>query len=134
MAALAALFFSCISTLGYAFSAYILADEGKLLTRLSDGDPTALDLALPIAFGLGAIQIAHETAHLIAAGRSGLKTGVPLLLPSLQLGTFGCITPLLSFPKSRQELFDFALSVGSALCGLVAARLASHNVPRAPDL
>mmetsp|Transcript_7944 Transcript_7944/g.11689 ORF Transcript_7944/g.11689 Transcript_7944/m.11689 type:complete len:225 (+) Transcript_7944:231-905(+) len=41
---------------------------------------------------------------------SGIQIGLPVPLPSLQIGTFGSITPLRSFPKSRTALFDFAMS------------------------
>jgi len=110
LAALISLFLSIISTLGYALSAFILSDNGKLLQQLQDGDPQPLEMAYPIAAGLAAVQLTHEIAHLVAARSLGLRTGVPLLLPSLQLGTFGCITPLLSFPRTRQDLLDFALA------------------------
>ena len=46
----------------------------------------------------------RQVGHFVAARALGLRTGVPLLLPSLQLGTYGCITPLLSFPKVRPAL------------------------------
>ncbi|KAL1527115.1 hypothetical protein AB1Y20_015797 [Prymnesium parvum] len=118
VAAIVSLFLASISTLGYALSAFILADDGKIMKQLQEGDPAALDVALPIALGLGGIQIVHELAHLVAAGKLGLKTGIPLLLPSLQLGTFGCVTPLLSFPKSRKDLFDFALAGPAAASAL----------------
>ena len=45
-----------------------------------------------------------------AVKRSGLKIGLPVPLPSMQLGTFGSITPLRKFPASRTSLFDFAAS------------------------
>jgi Zn-dependent protease len=67
-------------------------------------------LCFPLSIGLLSIQLAHELAHWIVARRRGMKIGLPLLLPSFQLGMFGCITPLLSFPPDRSALLDFALS------------------------
>ena len=39
-----------------------------------------------------------------------MRIGVPIPLPSLQLGLFGCITRLLTFAPNRQALLDFALA------------------------
>jgi membrane-associated protease RseP (regulator of RpoE activity) len=44
------------------------------------------------------------------AKKKGIKIGPPVPLPSPQLGLFGSITPLRSFPSNREALFDFALS------------------------
>jgi len=38
------------------------------------------------------------------------KAGVPTIVPSLQMGLQGCITPIISPPPSLNSLFDFALS------------------------
>jgi membrane-associated protease RseP (regulator of RpoE activity) len=56
------------------------------------------------------IQLIHEVAHYTAARIRGIKIGLPLPLPSLQLGMFGSITPLRSFPSNRSALLDIALS------------------------
>jgi hypothetical protein len=105
---------SVITTLGFALSVYILADGGAMLEQISKGDPAPVEAAFPIAIGLGALQLAHEMGHLVAARVHGMRTGVPLPIPSLQIGNFGCITKLLTFPRSRTALFDFALA-GPAL-------------------
>ena len=47
---------------------------------------------------------------------------MPIALPSLQLGVYGCITRLLSFPKNRADLLDFALA-GPAVGGLLSLGL-----------
>jgi hypothetical protein len=56
------------------------------------------------------VQGIHETAHTIVARRLGIITKSPLLIPSLELGTFGCIRRIMSFPPTRSALFDFAIS------------------------
>lgn len=61
----------------------------------------------------------HELAHYFVARHRKIKIGRPTPLPSPQIGTFGCITPLLSFPSNRAALFDLAF------CGPVAALILS---------
>jgi hypothetical protein len=38
------------------------------------------------------------------------KTGAPTIVPSIQTGLTGCITPLLTPPPNFKSLFDFAIS------------------------
>ncbi len=52
----------------------------------------------------------HELVHYFFAKSRGVKLGLPIPLPSFQIGTFGNITPLRSFPQSRSVLFDISLS------------------------
>ena len=61
----------------------------------------------------------HEAMHLYFAKKRGVKLGLPVPLPSLQIGTFGNITPFRSFPQSRTALFDIALS-GPLITSLVS--------------
>ena len=108
VAAVLGLFASVITTLGFALSTYLLADGGAMLVQLEAGDTTPRHRR-PIAIGVGLLQLLHELGHL-AAAKSNLKMGMPTVVPSLQLGLFGCVTRLLEFPKSRQALFEFALA------------------------
>lgn len=71
---------------------------------------SALSKCRNVAAGVLGLQVVHEIAHWIAAKRHGIMTGLPLLLPGIELGTFGCITPIQSFPPSRSALLDFAMS------------------------
>jgi len=73
-------------------------------------DITVLIACFPIFAGVLTIQAIHEAAQYLVAKRAGIKIGLPVLLPSFQLGTFGSIVPLRSFPVSRAKLLDFALS------------------------
>ena len=116
------LFATTFTTLGFALSAFLLSDDGALIDQLQAGDPQPIALAAPIAVLIGGLQLAHEGAHLAAAAKAGLKVGVPIALPSLQLGVYGCITRLLSFPKNRADLLDFALA-GPAVGGLLSLGL-----------
>jgi len=111
------LFATTITTLGFSLSVYILADGGAMLAQIEQGDTAPITVALPIAIGLGALLLVHEVSHLVAARVHGMRTGVPAFLPSLQIGNFGAITKLLSFPPSRTALFDFAFSGPAVAAG-----------------
>lgn len=73
-------------------------------------DLSLYSVCFPIFLGVLSISLCHELGHVVASKISRVKIGLPVLLPSLQLGTFGCITPLRNFPESRTSLFDFAAS------------------------
>lgn len=67
-----------------------------------------------------AILAAHEAGHIFAAQSVGAKLGVPYLVPSWQLGSFGGITRILSTLPKRQDLLKIAaagplIGTGSAL-------------------
>ena len=111
-------FSTAITTFAYAVSAYAL-NPNFFSAVVNDSDAAALLSCLPVFFGVLALQIVHEAAHAAVAGANSVKIGLPVPLPSLQIGTFGCITPLRSFPGSRKELLDIALS-GPAACLLVS--------------
>ena len=70
------------TVLGYALSSFILTDDGKLIEQLQNGDTEPLMLALPIALGVGGLQLIHEVAHVLAALRSNVKIGFPVAVPS----------------------------------------------------
>jgi len=74
--------------------------------------------AAPIYATVAALLLAHDAAHAMAARRHSLPVKPPLLLPSVELGTFGTHALLGAYPPSRSALADFALSgplVGTAL-------------------
>jgi len=101
------LIFTLISIFAYAVSSYALNPVFfKAVVDMSD--LSLFSVCLPIVLGVLSISLCHELGHFIASKISGVKIGLPVLLPSLQLGTFGCITPLRNFPDSRKSLFDFA--------------------------
>lgn len=39
-----------------------------------------------------------------------IKLGLPFTVPSLQIGSYGTITPLKDFPKNRSDFFDVAVA------------------------
>ena len=119
---LLSLFITTITTLGFTLSTYILADGGRMLEQMQVGDTAPLETAAPMALGLAGVQLVHEAAHLVAARIHGLRTGVPLVLPSLQVGGFGAVTKLLSFPRSRTVRRRLAFSTSSCVAHPASSR------------
>ena len=99
-----------VTTGAYALSGYAL-NQAVFNAIVNENDVSALPSScLPIFAGVVAISSLHELGHIIAAKKHDVKLGVPVPLPSLQLGTFGSITPLRSFPRTRSVLFDVSVS------------------------
>jgi hypothetical protein len=97
--------------------------DGGVPDFVSDFDPsTIFAAALPIAAAVLAVQAAHEVGHAVAGRARGVESGLPLLVPNGQLGTFGAITQLRSLAADRAALLDFSLA-GPAAGGAVAALL-----------
>lgn len=103
------IFTTLASTLAYALSAFAL-NPTFFNAVVKENDITLVPLCLPIFFGVLAVSALHEAGHVVAAQKHGVKLGSPVPLPSLQVGTFGSITPLRSFPLTRRALFDVAMS------------------------
>jgi len=98
------------TTGAYALSGYAL-NQAVFNAIVNENDVSAVPSScLPMFFGVLAISALHELGHVIAAKNHDVKLGIPVPLPSLQLGTFGSITPLRSFPRTRVALFDVAIS------------------------
>lgn len=59
-----------------------------ILTKLVDDPLARLGDAWPIALGVLGIQLAHDLAHFAAAKAKDVKLGVPIYIPSLQVGRY----------------------------------------------
>lgn len=96
--------------------------EGQL-DALLDGREANIDqiseIVWSVASSLGVIHVFHEVGHQLVGLRDKFRVGLPTFLPSLQLGLFGSITPILSPPPNFRSLFDFA--VAGPLLGLIAS-------------
>ena len=104
---------SVVSTLlcTFVYCASVYALNAKVFNAvMNEGDLSVLPRFIPIAIGVLALMALHEGAHILTAKRYGAKLGLPVPIPSIQLGCFGAITPLRSFPSSRTELMDIAAS------------------------
>ena len=100
---------SVFTTFAYGIACYAL-NPVFFNSIVNDKDPSVFASTLPIFFGVLFLQFIHEIAHVVSAKQSNIAIGLPVPLPSLEIGTFGSITPLRSFPPTRTQLFDFALS------------------------
>eukprot|EP00977_Amphora_coffeiformis_P019728 scaffold7415_cov170-Amphora_coffeaeformis.AAC.3 len=107
-----------LTTFVYSLSCYAL--NPKFFDAvMKQRNFAVLSACLPVFAGIFAVQAVHELAHVAVARREGIKVGLPFPLPSFQTGTFGCITPLRSFPKNRSALLDFALS--GPMCAMLVS-------------
>jgi membrane-associated protease RseP (regulator of RpoE activity) len=88
---------------------------------VNNSDISRIGYCFPVFIGVFGISVIHEIAHRIAAHYANVKLGLPVPLPSLQIGTFASITPLRSFPRSRSALFDVAMSgpLASAIVSII---------------
>ena len=98
--------------IGYAVASYSLnphifaslVQQQHQVTRLLWSRRVA-----PLVGGLVGLHVVAEVVHWVVAHRCGLPLATPRPLPSIALGTFGCVTPLKSFPTRRHDLLDVAL-------------------------
>eukprot|EP00188_Purpureofilum_apyrenoidigerum_P005554 Plantae.Rhodophyta-Purpureofilum_apyrenoidigerum.ctg7356.p1 GENE.Plantae.Rhodophyta-Purpureofilum_apyrenoidigerum.ctg7356~~Plantae.Rhodophyta-Purpureofilum_apyrenoidigerum.ctg7356.p1 ORF type:complete len:547 (-),score=116.07 Plantae.Rhodophyta-Purpureofilum_apyrenoidigerum.ctg7356:197-1675(-) len=95
---------SGFTTLGYGVG--VFGNTPQFLSQLQEGRVDEIFNTLPISIGFLSLVIAHELGHRVAAYFRGVKLGLPFFLPSLQIGSYGTITPLNSFPKTRSDFFD----------------------------
>ena len=98
-----------VTTFSFSVSCYAL--NPKFFDAvINQRDMRVLLTCIPLFLGVLSVQVIHEAAHYLVAKLRNIKIGRPTPVPSPQLGTFGCITPLLSFPTNRSALFDLAFS------------------------
>ncbi|KAG5191960.1 hypothetical protein JKP88DRAFT_7497 [Tribonema minus] len=116
---LATLVASAFTAFAYALGTFALNTE--FFAKVNDGDLSVASQALPVAAGILGLQLVHELAHRLAALASGKKNllGPPVFIPSLQVGTFGTITPFTTFPRDRKQAFDVSVA-GPALGAVVS--------------
>jgi hypothetical protein len=106
------------TTLAYAVSSFAL-NASFFNAVVKENDGSLFPLCLPVFFGVLAVSLVHEVGHVIAAKKHGVRLGLPVPLPSLQVGSFASITPFRSFPLSRTAMFDVAIS-GPGIAMLVS--------------
>lgn len=97
------------TTFAYSLVAYSLNPD-FFNAIVNDNNVSVITKCIPIFLGVIALQSIHDLAHKAVAKINNIKLGFPVPLPSLQIGTFGTITPLRSFPANRSNLLDIALS------------------------
>lgn len=118
-------FLGALASILYASAACEM--QPALLAQIEANPPLLLDNLVPIALPLLGTQFMHELGHKIIAVRDNFRTGWPTLVPSIQTGLLGAITPLASPPPNLKSMFDFgmagplfgyATSLGFLLTGL----------------
>ncbi|MFS8925074.1 site-2 protease family protein [Synechococcus sp. B60.1] len=75
--------------------------------------------ALPVAAGIFAILLVHETGHRWMAGKYGVRLSPAFVIPSLGIGTLGSLNRIQSPVPNRKALFDIAFA-GPAAGGLLS--------------
>lgn len=96
----------------------VLVDRLDAEVQAGAGDLSWIqDIAAPIFFASCITQLVHEASHQAVALKDKFKTGLPTILPSLQTGLSGAITPLKTSPPNLKSLFDF--SMAGPLSGLI---------------
>ncbi|KAL7570267.1 hypothetical protein ACA910_020689 [Epithemia clementina (nom. ined.)] len=119
---------------GYAVSSYAL--NPKFFSFIVDRhDVHILSGCTPVFWGVLGIHFLHEVVHYLIARARGIQLGWPLPLPSVALGTFGCITKLKSFPANRKDMFDFSMGgpVAAAVSSLVFMIIGIQKTVHAPS-
>ncbi|BAM81950.1 hypothetical protein, conserved [Cyanidioschyzon merolae strain 10D] len=108
------------TTFGYGVGVFGLSPD--FAQQIARGNIDVVSETLPVSIGAVGILVAHELGHRIAGAVRGVKQGLSFVIPSLQIGYYGCVTPLKSFPRNRSSLFDVA--VAGPVAGLVSSVVA----------
>ncbi|PXF48806.1 putative zinc metalloprotease EGY2, chloroplastic [Gracilariopsis chorda] len=101
-------FAACFTTFSYGIGIFGLTPD--VVSEIAKGSLEEALLTVPVSAGAIAISLIHDIGHRVAASVRGIKLGLPFFIPSLQIGTYGTITPLESYPRLRRDMFDFAVA------------------------
>lgn len=112
----------------FAYGIGIFGFTPAFIDEVARGNLDEFYYTVPISVGMAAIISAHEIAHRAMGEIRGVKLGLPFCIPSLQVGSFGTITPLESYPRKRKDLFDVAVAGPIVGMGLSIAALISGLV------
>lgn len=107
----------------FAYGVGIFGFTPSFLNEIAKGNLDEFYYTIPISLGMAAIVASHEVGHRVMGKLRNVKLGFPFALPSLQVGSFGTITPLESYPRMRKDMFDVAVAGPIAGCGLSIAAL-----------
>ena len=102
----------------FSFVATLEVGANLLGFRLLDAPGRWVE-ALPVAAGIFAILLVHETGHRWMAGRYGVRLSPAFVIPSLGIGTLGSLNRIQSPVPNRKALFDIAFA-GPAAGGLLS--------------
>lgn len=102
----------------FSFVATLEVGANLLGFRLLDAPGRWVE-ALPVAAGIFAILLVHETGHRWMAGKYGVRLSPAFVIPSLGIGTLGSLNRIQSPVPSRKALFDIAFA-GPAASGILS--------------
>ena len=102
----------------FSFVATLEVGANLLGFRLLDAPGRWVE-ALPVAAGIFAILLVHETGHRWMAGKYGVRLSPAFVIPSLGIGTLGSLNRIQSPVPNRKALFDIAFA-GPAAGGLLS--------------
>lgn len=102
----------------FSFVATLEVGANLLGFRLLDAPGRWVE-ALPVAAGIFAILLVHETGHRWMAGKYGVRLSPAFVMPSLGIGTLGSLNRIQSPVPSRKALFDIAFA-GPAASGILS--------------
>lgn len=105
-----------------AYGVGIFGVTPGFMEGIADGNLDGLYKTLPVSTGIALLALIHEAGHRVLGEMRDVKLGIPNCIPSLQIGTYGTITPLESYPRMRADLFDVAAA--GPLAGLTSSVLA----------
>lgn len=109
-----------LTTLSYGVGIFGLTPD--VITQIAKGSLEEVLLTLPVSTGAMVLAVLHDVGHRIAGQMRNVKLGLPFFIPSLQIGNYGTITPLESYPRYRKDLFDVAFA--GPLFGVVGSVVA----------
>lgn len=69
-----------------------------------------VESALPVAYGVLAVQLFHEVGHLLTAFPRKVKLSIPFFIPNITLGSFGAITQFKSILPDRKAKVDISMA------------------------
>ncbi|MFS8779275.1 site-2 protease family protein [Synechococcus sp. R55.6] len=102
----------------FSFVATLEVGANLLGFRLLDAPGRWVE-ALPVAAGIFAILLVHETGHRWMAGKYGVRLSPAFVIPSLGIGTLGSLNRIQSPVPNRKALFDIAFA-GPAASGILS--------------
>ncbi|HIK21102.1 MAG TPA: site-2 protease family protein [Synechococcus sp. M44_DOE_062] len=102
----------------FSFVATLEVGANLLGFRLLDAPGRWVE-ALPVAAGIFAILLVHETGHRWMAGKYGVRLSPAFVIPSLGIGTLGSLNRIQSPVPNRKALFDIAFA-GPAAGGILS--------------
>ena len=119
----------------FLFATDVNSMNTDFMTRALAGDESSATRVLSIVIGVLGLQAMHDLGHAASAALNKVKLGLPILLPSLQIGIFGTALRFLDYPKDRKTLFDVSIAgplvglIASLSCALIGLDLTAHASP-----